>query len=223
MAKVILDPRVTGAKISKNIYGHFSEHLGRCIYQGLYVGENSPIPNVKGMRTDVVRGAEEDRRAGAALARRLLCGRVSLGGRHRPQGNPQAHGEHQLGRRCGGQLLRHPRISWSCAARLAASPTSTRTWAAARCSEMAEWVEYLNSEGDSTVVNEALGQRPQGSLGRQSSGAWATRTGAAAATCARNTMRTNSAAIKPTAATMATASSTALPAARTWMITTGRP
>ena len=31
MAKVILDPRVTGAKISKNIYGHFSEHLGRCI------------------------------------------------------------------------------------------------------------------------------------------------------------------------------------------------
>ncbi|MFH1879286.1 MAG: alpha-N-arabinofuranosidase, partial [Bacillota bacterium] len=40
--------------ISKNIYGHFSEHLGRCVYQGMYVGENSPIPNVNGMRADVV-------------------------------------------------------------------------------------------------------------------------------------------------------------------------
>ena len=40
--------------INPEIYGHFSEHLGRCIYEGLYVGENSEIPNVNGMRTDVV-------------------------------------------------------------------------------------------------------------------------------------------------------------------------
>ena len=40
--------------ISKEIYGHFSEHLGRCIYEGLYVGEDSPIPNVRGLRKDVV-------------------------------------------------------------------------------------------------------------------------------------------------------------------------
>ena len=38
--------------INPEIYGHFSEHLGRCIYEGLYVGENSEIPNVNGMRTD---------------------------------------------------------------------------------------------------------------------------------------------------------------------------
>ena len=31
--------------INKNIYGHFAEHLGRCIYGGLYVGEDSEIPN----------------------------------------------------------------------------------------------------------------------------------------------------------------------------------
>ena len=43
-----------GPIISKYIYGHFSEHLGRCIYEGLYVGEDSSIPNVNGMRTDVV-------------------------------------------------------------------------------------------------------------------------------------------------------------------------
>ena len=40
--------------ISRNIYGHFSEHLGRCIYEGYWVGENSPIPNVRGIRQDVV-------------------------------------------------------------------------------------------------------------------------------------------------------------------------
>jgi len=40
--------------INRHIYGHFSEHLGRCIYGGLFVGEDSEIPNVKGMRKDVV-------------------------------------------------------------------------------------------------------------------------------------------------------------------------
>jgi len=44
----------SGTTISKYIYGHFAEHLGRCIYEGLYVGEDSPIPNKNGMRIDVV-------------------------------------------------------------------------------------------------------------------------------------------------------------------------
>ncbi len=39
--------------ISKNIYGHFSEHLGRCIYGGIWVGKDSPIPNTDGIRNDV--------------------------------------------------------------------------------------------------------------------------------------------------------------------------
>ena len=41
--------------INKHIYGHFAEHLGRCIYGGFYVGEdNKKIPHVNGVRTDVV-------------------------------------------------------------------------------------------------------------------------------------------------------------------------
>lgn len=40
--------------IDKNIYGHFSEHLGRCIYEGFWVGEDSAIPNTRGIRNDVV-------------------------------------------------------------------------------------------------------------------------------------------------------------------------
>ncbi|MEJ7644870.1 MAG: alpha-L-arabinofuranosidase C-terminal domain-containing protein [Chryseolinea sp.] len=42
-------------KISKHIYGHFAEHLGRCIYGGFYVGEsNKKVPHVNGIRKDVV-------------------------------------------------------------------------------------------------------------------------------------------------------------------------
>ena len=42
------------ARIRPEIYGHFSEHLGRCIYDGIYVGEDSEIPNIRGIRRDVI-------------------------------------------------------------------------------------------------------------------------------------------------------------------------
>lgn len=54
MNTITLDVRLASTKIDRNIYGHFSEHLGRCIYEGYWVGEDSPIPNVRGIRQDVV-------------------------------------------------------------------------------------------------------------------------------------------------------------------------
>lgn len=54
MPKAIINANRSKGTINPNIYGHFSEHLGRCIYNGVFVGENSDIPNVNGMRTDVV-------------------------------------------------------------------------------------------------------------------------------------------------------------------------
>lgn len=59
MNKLIIQTQVTKGHICKDIQGQFSEHLGRCIYGGLYVGENSDIPNVNGMRTDVVEALKE--------------------------------------------------------------------------------------------------------------------------------------------------------------------
>ena len=53
-ATLVLDAAKAGPVINKNIYGHFSEHLGRCIYEGIWVGENSAIPNTKGYRNDVL-------------------------------------------------------------------------------------------------------------------------------------------------------------------------
>lgn len=59
MAKLYIKPSVTLGHINPEVQGHFSEHLGRCIYEGIYVGEDSEIPNTKGMRNDVVAALKE--------------------------------------------------------------------------------------------------------------------------------------------------------------------
>ena len=59
MAKLYVNSKIKKGHINPELQGHFSEHLGRCIYEGLYVGENSDIPNVNGMRTDVVEALKE--------------------------------------------------------------------------------------------------------------------------------------------------------------------
>jgi alpha-N-arabinofuranosidase len=53
--KIVLDAAAAKDTISKNIYGHFAEHLGRCIYGGFYVGENNKsIVAKNGIRIDIV-------------------------------------------------------------------------------------------------------------------------------------------------------------------------
>ena len=94
MAKAIVNGNRSKGTINPNIYGHFSEHLGRCVYNGLYVGQDSDIPHVNGMRADVV---EALKKMGIPLA-----------GRHWAAGEPEENCEHQLGRCHRGQQLRHP-------------------------------------------------------------------------------------------------------------------
>lgn len=59
MAKLFINEENVLGRIEPEVYGHFSEHLGRCIYEGIYVGENSDIPNTNGMRNDVVEALKE--------------------------------------------------------------------------------------------------------------------------------------------------------------------
>ena len=59
MDTVIVNADYDGKQISRDIYGHFSEHLGRCIYGGFWVGKNSDIPNINGYRKDVVEAFKE--------------------------------------------------------------------------------------------------------------------------------------------------------------------
>lgn len=51
---VTVDTGKPGPKIERAVYGQFAEHLGRGVYEGIWVGPDSNIPNLKGYRTDVV-------------------------------------------------------------------------------------------------------------------------------------------------------------------------
>jgi alpha-N-arabinofuranosidase len=52
--QISVDPSRAGAKIDRNIFGQFAEHLGHGIYEGVWVGPDSRIPNTRGIRNDVV-------------------------------------------------------------------------------------------------------------------------------------------------------------------------
>ena len=54
VSRISLWPALPKARIHPNIYGHFTEHLGRCIYDGLWVGPQSRIPQQQGVRLDVL-------------------------------------------------------------------------------------------------------------------------------------------------------------------------
>jgi alpha-N-arabinofuranosidase len=49
-----VDVAKAGATIDRNIFGQFAEHLGHGVYEGIWVGPESPIPNTRGIRNDVV-------------------------------------------------------------------------------------------------------------------------------------------------------------------------
>jgi alpha-N-arabinofuranosidase len=53
-SKLVIRADQDKVTINRNLYGQFSEHLGHCIYEGLWVGDASPIPNTRGIRNDVV-------------------------------------------------------------------------------------------------------------------------------------------------------------------------
>lgn len=58
--KVTLSTDLAKTQINKHIYGHFAEHLGRCIYGGIYVGEgNTKIPNTAGVRNDIIQALKD--------------------------------------------------------------------------------------------------------------------------------------------------------------------
>ena len=57
--KIILHTKQGAGTIHKELYGQFAEHLGTCIYGGLWVGNNSSIPNINGYRKDVLHALQD--------------------------------------------------------------------------------------------------------------------------------------------------------------------
>jgi len=140
-----------GPKISRHIYGHFAEHLGRCIYDGLWVGPDSRIPNTRGIRNDV------------ALALR----RIKIPNLRWPGGcfADQYHWEDGV-----GPVAERPRrvnIHWGGVVednsfgthefldfceQIGAEPYIAANVGSGTPQEMADWIEYMTFGGDSTVA-----------------------------------------------------------------------
>ncbi len=59
VTQIKIEEKENAPEISRHIYGHFAEHLGRSIYDGIYVGEDSPIPNTRGVRNDIIQALKD--------------------------------------------------------------------------------------------------------------------------------------------------------------------
>ena len=155
MHSVTLNPNRSNGVISRNLYGHFSEHLGRCIYNGIFVGKNSPIPNVNGMRTDVVEALRHIRIPvlrwpGGCFADEYHW-RDGIGPKEQRKRmvntnwgyvvEDNSFGTHEFLELCR---------------QLGCAPYINANVGSGTVREMAEWVEYLNSDGDSSVVLERI-------------------------------------------------------------------
>lgn len=151
MISITLNPNRELGTISRNIYGHFSEHLGRCIYQGIYVGEHSDIPNVNGMRTDVVNAL---RHIKAPVLR--WPGGCFADEYHWEDGiGPQTARKRMVNTHWGGVVEDNSfgtHEFLELCSQIGCEPYVNANVGSGTVREMAEWVEYLNSDGDSTVV-----------------------------------------------------------------------
>ncbi len=149
---VNIDFKNPGATINKNIYGQFMEHLGRGIYEGIWVGEDSTIPNTRGYRNDVTQALRELevpllRWPGGCFADEYHW-RDGIGPRDkRPKGvntnwggviEPNSFGTHEFldfAEMMGAEVYVNGNLG-----------TGTPA-------EMAQWLEYMTSDSDSTLAN----------------------------------------------------------------------
>ncbi|MBN2150304.1 MAG: alpha-N-arabinofuranosidase, partial [Candidatus Lokiarchaeota archaeon] len=151
-ARVIIHADEQIATINPNIYGHFAEHLGSLVYDGLWVGPESSIPNDGGIRLDVVNALKRInvpalRWPGGCFAddyhwrdgvgpREQRPTRMNLwwGGTE-----PNAFGTHEFFQLCE---------------MLGAEPYICCNVGSGTPREMREWLEYMNAELDTTITRE---------------------------------------------------------------------
>ncbi len=150
--KIVVNTDLGKEKISRHIYGHFSEHLGRCIYGGYWVGEDSEIPNTNGIRNDVVDALREMgipnlRWPGGCFADEYHW-KDGIGPREKRPTMINTHwggvtennhfGTHEFMELCN---------------QLDAEPVICGNLGSGTVQEMSQWVEYLNSDNISPMTN----------------------------------------------------------------------
>ena len=153
MKKLKINPNNKLSHINKEIYGHFSEHLGYCIYGGMYVGEESDIPNVNGVRKDVIDALKEIkipvlRWPGGCFAEEYHW-RDGIGEKSkRPVRINTCWGGVEETNRFGTHEFFNLCEELGCEPYLAANMSGGTVW------EMQSWVEYITSDSNSELACE---------------------------------------------------------------------
>jgi len=153
MAKITLNLNDIIDTINPNIYGHFAEHLGWCIYGGVWVGEDSPIPNTGGIRNDVVAALKKMKPAvirwpGGCFADDYHW-QDGVGPREqRPRGVNIHWGEVVESNEFGTREFVH------FCRMVGAEPYIVGNVGSGTVRELREWVEYCNFDGDSSLAQQ---------------------------------------------------------------------
>ena len=140
-----------GPVISKDIYGHFSEHLGTCIYGGIWVGSDSKIPNTYGIRNDVLFALREMK-----IPNLRWPGGCFADTYHWKDGiGPQSGRASIVNTHWGGvtednsfgthEFMKLTEL-------LGCDPYINGNVGSGTIQEMAEWVEYMTSDSDSPMT-----------------------------------------------------------------------
>ena len=138
--------------IPKEIYGQFAEHLGSCIYGGIWVGENSDIPNIKGYRTDVFNALK-------ALQVPVMRwpGGCFADEYHWMDGiGPRDQRPKMVNNNWGGTVEDNSfgtHEFLNLCEMLGCEPYVSGNVGSGTVEELAKWVEYMTSEGDSPMAN----------------------------------------------------------------------
>ncbi|SHE97956.1 alpha-N-arabinofuranosidase [Mariniphaga anaerophila] len=150
--KIVVNTDLGHEKISKHIYGHFSEHLGNCIYGGYWVGEDSEIPNINGIRNDVVDALREMgipnlRWPGGCFADEYHW----MDGIGSAQQRPTMINTHWGGVTEDNSFGTHEFMELC--NQLGAEPVICGNLGSGTVQEMSQWVEYLNSGNISPMTD----------------------------------------------------------------------
>ncbi len=138
--------------ISRHLYGHFAEHLGRCIYEGIWVGEDSPIPNTRGIRNDVVAALRKIqipnlRWPGGCFADTYHW-KDGIGPRDK---RPSIVNVHWGGVTENNHFGTHEFLDLC--EQLGTEPLICGNVGSGSVQEMAQWVEYVNFDGQSPMAD----------------------------------------------------------------------
>ncbi len=141
-----------GHTISRYLYGQFAEHLGRGIYEGVWVGENSSIPNTRGIRKDVVAALKElnvpvVRWPGGCFADEYHW-REGIGPRNK---RPVKVNTHWGGVEESNAFGTHEFFDF--VELIGAEAYIAGNLGSGSPQEMAEWLEYMTSDTQSTLAN----------------------------------------------------------------------